>query len=204
MTFRTTYTSAAGWMVLATIIAAAASLAVADVATNPGAEAQANPDLIELLSGVDFVPPGSDLREIATVQEIIDIARDDSDGADPGLRIRAYRALAEFPEASAEEALLDAIALHSAAVTGIETLYARAAMHSLAAIAPADDPGIVFAIAANLRHSSRDMRVSAAEALGVVGSRMALPALLEQLSTEAVTQVKLAIGAAIDALDPRE
>lgn len=169
------------------------SLAIADVTTR--AEAPANPDLEELLSGVDFVPPGEHLLDVGTVQEIIDLARDNKH-PDGGLRIRAYRALAHFPGEETRSELIAAISEHSQAATGLEILYARAAMHSAAAIAQGDI-AVVFAIAANLNHSSRDVRVAAAEALGTIGSAVALPALRERLTAETVTQVRLAISEAI-------
>jgi len=187
---RKVVTSAAGSIILATLLAA--SLAIADVTH---AEAPANPDLIEQLSGVDFVPEGDALLAVATLQEIIDIARDEAGDTDKGLRIRAFRALGEFP--SSRDLLIDEIALHSSG-TGIETIYCRAAMHSLTRIADELDLGAVIAVANRLDHPSPDVRVAAAEGLAFIGSTAALPALRQRLEMEVVgTQVHLAISEAI-------
>ncbi len=187
------YTSAAGSIALASLLVT--SLAIADVAS--GTEAPANADLIEILSGVDHVPTGDQLLEIATVQEIIDIARDPAGDTDQGLRIRAYRALADFPSETTKTLLIGEVGLHADAMDGVETLYCRAAMHSLAKISNVDDIDSVFAVAANLTHANRDVRAAAAQGLAVIGSEAALPALREQLEVEKVTQVQLAISEAI-------
>ena len=185
---------AAGSIILATLLAG--SLAVAEAIRD--AEAPANPDLIEQLSGVDFVPGAEGLLQIATLQEIIDIAQDASGDTDRGLRIRAYRALAEFPSEATRLLLIDEVRLHSTAAVGVETIYCRAAMHSLSRVAMTSDVDAVFAVTNLLGHQSRDVRVAAAEGLAVIGSAAALPALRAQLKLEVEgTQVHLAISETI-------
>jgi hypothetical protein len=56
--------------------------------------------VLDLLGGVDFVPLKSaidDTLGAGAADELIAIAGDEEGGTDPGLRLRAYRALAEYP-----------------------------------------------------------------------------------------------------------
>lgn len=191
MKLRNAYTSVAGSAVLATVLAT--SLALADAATT--AEAPANPELIELLSGVDYVPPENDLLAVATEQEIIDIAVDST--GDTGRRIRAYRALGHFRSPETKTLLINEMVAHAKDSTGIETLYCRAAMSALADVATENDADAVLAIAARLDHDNRDVRVAAAQSLAKIGSQTALPPLYQRLEVENVTQVQLAISDAI-------
>lgn len=165
-----------------------------------------NSALVEILSGVDFVPSPGDFDAILgenALDDLIAIAKDSS--VDAGVRIRAYRALSHYPGVAAEEALADAIDKYSVleeedgttialASTGVDTILLRSAMDSLAAIAGAN---AVDRIGDMLDHHSRDVRAAAARALAVTGSADALPYLFKRRDIEEVMQVRLAIEEAI-------
>ena len=104
--------------------------------------APADQAVAELLSGIDFVPSRGALDDTlgqAAPSELIAIAG----GSEPtmndaGYRLRAYRALALYPGPDTEAALRDAVVEHGQKSTGVDTLYLRAAMESLAIVAGAD------------------------------------------------------------------
>ncbi len=163
-----------------------------------GPEVQAFPaDLQELLSGIDLVPTREELNTISvTGDDLIAIARDTEQ--DPGLRIRAYRALALYPGANTEKALSDAIDEHGSVADGVETIYVRAAMDSLAVVAGVQG---VAHITPMLGHPSRDVRAGAAYALSVCGDPDVIPALRDMVNDpDEVAQVKTACIEAIRTL----
>ncbi len=180
--------------------------AMGDAAGTSVVRAINNSDLSEILSGVDFVPQKGDLDIIlgaSAPEDLISIAENPSE--DPGVRIRAYRALAHYPGVATKEALASAIREHSdgedsdgtpvaLASIGVDTILLRAAMTSLATIAGAD---AVDRIQEMLNHDSRDVRAAAARALAVTGSADALPYLYERRDIEQVMQVRFAIEEAI-------
>jgi len=152
----------------------------------------------DLLSGVDYVPdkpvlddalgdlPDVDLMDIAT-----------SDAEDPGVRVRAYRALAHYPSDETRIFLITAVNTYAAASEGIDVLYLRAAMHSLAEVAGSD---AVLVLDDLLDSSSRDIRADAALSLAETGSGAALPFLRARLTVETVEQVRWALKEAINVL----
>ena len=76
------------------------------------AGAAAAADIDDLLSGVDYVPNKPDLDEALgdpPEDDLIAIAVDTE--ADPGLRIRSYRALGHYPTDSTRLVLISAIFL---------------------------------------------------------------------------------------------
>lgn len=155
----------------------------------------------EILSGIEFVPNRIALDGLmgdGAPAELIAIARGrDADLDDAGLRIRAYRALALYPSPESDSALRTAVAEHGAVPRGVDTLYVRAAMDSLARVAPDSS---VTALAPMLQHQSQDVRAGAARALGATGSDAAEPVLRARLFEEPVMQVRLAIADALRAL----
>ena len=194
-----------------TCLAVAATLAgsVAALAGKSGEPWSVNANLEQLLSGIDFVPSRAhfDDADVAAT-DIIEIARDDA--ADSGQRIRAYRALAHYPDPNTEKALSDAIAEHGAVDAGVDTIYVRSAMHALAEVARYLDTSegsadhgesAVLTIQPMLNHPSRDVRADAARAMGACEWTDAIPMLHERLSNpDEVAQVKIALAEAIRAL----
>jgi len=162
----------------------------------------ADEPLADFLSGIDFVPnrPALDgLMGETAPAELIAIARGrNASMMESGLRLRAYRALALYPSTETEAALRAAVVEHGALAGGIDTLYARAAMESLAHVAP---DGSVATLAPMLAHPSQDVRAGAALALRETGSPSAIPALRARLPEEPVLQVRLAIADALNELN---
>ena len=158
-----------------------------------------DPQVVEQLSGIDYVPSRGSLDDAlgdAALADLIAIARGEGD-EDAGLRIRAYRALALYPAPETAAALREAVAEH-ADVAGLDTLYLRAAMGSLARV---DGPDAVPSLGPMLDHPSRDVRAAAAAALGQTGAEEAIPVLRARLPLESVLQVRLAIADALRALE---
>ncbi len=181
--------------VLALIATAASAATVSAAVTATGDVA-----LRDVLGGFDFVPsraqlddqldqPAASLRAIAS-----GVAEHD----DPGLRIRAYRALRLYPTPEVERALIEAVQARGRTdAFGVEVLYLRAAVESLAVVA---GPRGVEPLRPLLDHPSRDIRASAARALAICGTPAALPALRSRLTSESEAQVRLALSEAIRAL----
>lgn len=150
----------------------------------------------ELLSGVDFVPGRDGLDAAAGGQaeaDLLDLARAESDGHDPGIRLRAIRALALYPGSDAATALEQVIA-DNADGEGLSTLYTRAALMALAEV---DGSAAVGTIAAQLDHPVLDVRATAARALAATDAATAVAPLRERLGEEKSPQVRLAISSAI-------
>ncbi len=169
------------------------------VAVQVAESAAIDPALVEILSGVDFVPVRTTLDGVlgaSAETELNSIANDTT--SDAGLRIRAFRALAFYRGPQTEATLTATVQANASATTGVETLYARAAMLSLATVI--GDNAVVF-ISPILDNENRDMRSSAARALALAGSTDAIPALRERLNLETVPQVQLALSDAIRELE---
>ncbi len=182
--------------VLATVTAVADILPAGDLVTPVG-----DPALIEILSGVSYVPPRPALDSAlggGAVDTLISIATGAHPVDDPGVRLRAYRALSEYPDPTVEDALRDAVAAHGAGTDPMDNLLVRAAMDSLARIA---GESAVDDISVHLTHASRDVRAAAARALAECGSQTALPLLRSRLLVEPESQVKAALSRAIRDLD---
>ena len=182
------------------VVAALAIARAASVAPS-GEPPPGDPAVVETLSGIDHVPTRGTLDGLmggAAESTLIAIARGVAEeSADPGVRIRAYRALAAYPGAATQTALRAAIADHSGE-DELDTLYLRAAVDSLVQVA---GPDAVTDLVPLLDHSSRDVRASTARALGDTGSDDAVSPLRARLSVEEVGQVRLAIAEALRVLE---
>jgi HEAT repeat protein len=192
-------------------LAAAAVLAAAGLALGNDrggtAHLASDSEVFELLSGIDFVPDREALDGVlgaTAAQDLIDLARDLEGEVDIGVRIRAYRALADYPLPATEAALEAAVFDHAGANSGSDVVMLRAAMHSLAIVAGQD---AVDVLAPRLNHSKRDVRAAAAIALGETGDTSPLEGharwyLANRLAQEEELQVVVAINAAIARLTP--
>jgi len=174
-----------------TVIGLAAMLALA---TTSGAQTATDP-VEELLSALDYTPDRASLDEASGSDAETDLLTlaSEAGGADPGIRIRALHALAEYPSTASRTLLEDTIAIHTS-TGGVGTLYLRAAMPSLALVARS---GAVDTLAQELTHPSRDVRAAAARALAMTEAASAVPILRDRLDVEPTLQVRLAISAAI-------
>ncbi len=170
----------------------------------------ANPDqaTTDLLTGVDFVPTKSDLDATMADPETDLIAIASADVIDPGLRVRAIRALGNYPDSDTVTALEQLITRFVSAASGSATLFVRAAGYSLAQV---DGAGAVPTLGELLFHPSRDVRADAAHALGMTGAAgapTAIPLLRARLAdqpgqpAEAEPQVRWALAEAIRELSP--
>lgn len=164
-----------------------------------------DPELVELLSGISFVPSRSNLDLVlgdAPVEDLVELLDTPPGELDPGVRLRALRALGQYADdASADlavETLELAVADHEDADEGIDVLYLRAAMGSLAVVA---GPSSVDHLVPLLGHPVRDIRVAAAESLAVTGSAEAVSSLRARAAVEEVLQVRLAIMEALRQLE---
>tara|TARA_R110002073_G_scaffold74100_6_gene181191 strand:- start:2705 stop:3298 length:594 start_codon:yes stop_codon:yes gene_type:complete len=185
----------------AVLLAGAAGAGIASALEAPPGD----PQVVELLGGMNYIPDKSDIDEVfgaVAVEELVAIAEDSSPSSDPGMRMRALRALAQYGESPAKEgaaaALRRAIATFGSVVRGTEVLFLRASMLSLATV---DGPSAVPDLVALLSHPSRDIRAACAQALGITGSNDAILPLRNQDLTEEVPQVQIAIADALFLLD---
>lgn len=164
-----------------------------------------DPEVVELLSGISYSPNKNSIDLVmgaAAIEDLIAIAEDSSAGSDPGVRIRAWRALGEYPLSPdanlASDALRAGVTEFASATTGTDLLLLRACMLSLAQL---DGDNSVADLVPRLSHTSRDIRASAAQALGITGSSAAYQPLLDRALVEQEAQVKLAIADALFELD---
>jgi len=192
------------WKLAALAAGTVMAIAIARAGGNTSAPAEAppgDPRVVELLSGIDFIPTRASLDAAlgpGAESDLIAIARGIAvEAADPGVRIRAYRALSLYPGPAIESELRAAILEHAAGVE-VEMLYLRAAVDSLVELA---GPDAVDDLVPLLDHASRDVRASAAFGLGDTGSDDAVPPLRARLSVEQVGQVRLAIAEALRELE---
>lgn len=154
-------------------------------------------DVADILTGVDFVPGKPALDDVLDDPnpDLIALAADTE--MDPGLRMRAVRALALYPGLETRTVLLAIIADNEDAASGTETLLVRAAMYALATI---DGAAAVGPLAPLLDHPSLDVRADAAHALGLTGSPAADPFLRERRNIETSEQARWAIEEALRTL----
>src|SRR5690606_10474145 len=95
------------WLRCAALLAPAALVAAAR-AGGPLEAPAGDRALVEILSGIDYVPSRGTIDDVlgeAAPEDLIDIARGVEGGEDPGLRVRAYRALALYPSEETRAAL---------------------------------------------------------------------------------------------------
>lgn len=161
---------------------------------------------LQALSGLDFVPGRSQLDELfaGDVAALVGLANDDGAASDPGIRLRAYRSLAQFTgDPVAVTGLRTAVVRYRNARAGIELLYLVAALDALGAVGDASD----VTIAAQLLEAgdSRDLRAAAARMLGALGSAAGCGPLQARAGdvVEPEAMVRIAINRALNRLGPR-
>jgi HEAT repeat protein len=181
---------------LALAIAAGASAEALDRLDNPAVlevgDEELSRDRLDALLGA------------AAVQTLRNVINDDS--ADPGMRLRAVRALGVYPTPESRDALHGVLSARGrcqgdgADVTGTPLLFVRAALESLAAIG---DPTDVDWIVPCLQARSRDLRAAAARALRDLGASTAVCPLQRRRDAEAEPQVQSAISEALRRWPPQ-
>ena len=158
-------------------------------------------EVIELLSGISFVPGKTSIDQVLgseAVNELISIAEDELITFDSGMRIRALHALALYkdsPDQSAVTASLRrTINRFASNDRGVELLYLRASMLSLARV---EEANVVGELVPLLSHQSRDIRAACAQALGITASGAATQPLRDRALIEEQPQVQFAIDEAL-------
>lgn len=159
-------------------------------------------NVAQALSGIDFVPARNELDRLfaGDVAALVGVANNEEDGADAGVRLRAYRSLRHFVgDPTAREGLRTAVARYRSARRGIEVLYLIAAVDALGEIGePIDVDAIVPLLDAG---ESRDLRAAAARALGQLGTSTACARLRARTSVEGQPMVIKAIDRALQHRD---
>lgn len=175
--------------------ALASGVAAAGSTGDPDADATA---VVEALSAVDFLPSAGELsaRLAGDEQFLIVLARTSQD---PGLQLRAVRALGLYPTEPMRQALRDTLASYHNAAEGTPALILIAAIEAIGASA---DPDELATLVPFLSASSRDVRLATVHALGETRAPAACAPLRARQSLEAVSQVRIAIDGAIPKVCP--
>jgi hypothetical protein len=125
------------------------------------------------------------------------------DAADAGIRLRAIHALVHYCQAPcldsdpAHTALTGLLASNGSARAGADLLILRASVDSLGPMQVQND---VQQLTSFLSHPSRDIRATAARALGALCNNTAVPALRDRYQEESTDQVRIAISDALGVL----
>ncbi len=158
----------------------------------------------EALTTIDTVPSKTlydSLPNPLTQTELEGVAGDGS--ASPAFRLRAIHALSTYCAASpcgsddpAHVTLANLLVANGSAASGADLLILRGAVEAIGPMRVATDAGVLVTM---LNHPSRDIRSTAALALGALcnSNSTTIAALHERYSNESTDQVKLAISAAL-------
>jgi len=162
----------------------------------------------DLLSARDYVPTRADLDQAMQpepLQDLVQRAFGGPGGEDIGIRLRAIRALAQYPSDDAHSALL--LVLESPDLQGNlapEEVFVlqRATLEALAELGDPDDVAVIteFLMTDDANPANcdrRDIRAAAAHALRVLGSTTAQTPLRARLAVEICPQVEFAINEAL-------
>jgi HEAT repeat protein len=186
------------------LLAAATLVALAADERGMAAPEAPPPSGRELLGAIDFAPSRADLDAAMDValDELIEIVQDPEE--DEGIRLRAIRALSQWTDPAAVAALQQVLTTQQGARDGIEVLQLRAAIEALAEIGGSDKVAMIvpFLEAEGATpEDARDLRATAAKALGVIADEDAEAPLSERQEHEQTDQVKFAITEALRAID---
>ena len=159
----------------------------------------------EALTTIDSVPSKTlydSLPNPLTQNDLEGVASDGS--ASPAFRLRAIHALSSYcavtPPAACPDndpahlTLVGLITANGSAQTGADLLILRGAVEAIGPMRVQTD---LDALTAMLNHPSRDIRATAALALGALCNSNATSALHQRYGNESTDQVKLAISAAL-------
>lgn len=163
----------------------------------------------DALTQVDSLPSSAQLNSVhdggavAALENLRTIAL--ADTVDPGVQIRAVRALPQYcdlPCSATHEAHVTLTSLVTTprfrdARSGSDVLVLRAGIESLGLLRVAEDMDLLVP---QLSHPSRDIRAAAAHALRDLGNPAAIDALRGRRAEEQVPQVELAIDDALRVL----
>ena len=182
----------------ATIISSfiAGAVAIAGAATGPVPVSNLPPPQLQALSGIDIVPPRTQIEMAfgpSPFDDLLALSRDPNE--DPGVRLRAIRALTLYPGDPTRLALTADLAALGAPGPGTDTLYLRALIEALGVVGQSADvatlvPYLDF-------EPSQDIRAATANSLRVIGDTTARDPLWARLNRENKDQVRFAIQRAL-------
>lgn len=163
----------------------------------------------QALTQLDALPSTAQLEKfLGSPQDVLDklIEFTHADFADdPGVQIRAIRAIAQYCDAPCTDASEAHVALATLITTpryrdaraGSDLLVLRAGIEALGVLRVPTDIDLLIP---QLAHPSRDIRAAAARALRDLGNTAAIDALRGRYGEEQVPQVELAIADALRVL----
>lgn len=185
---------------------AVAAVILAALVAAAGTAVALMPDQQQALTAIDTVPTKAlyeSLPDMPLDQGTLQsVATDGS--ASPAFRLRAIHALSTYcavPAGSAcpggdpaHQVLVGLVDAYGSAQSGSDLLILRGAVEALGLMKDPDDEA---KLAGLLNHPSRDIRSTAALALGALCNTAAQTPLHQRLTNESTDQVKLAISAAL-------
>lgn len=170
--------------------------AVAAVIAAPRASQISIPEpALDVLGAIDSVPQRDQVQRVFgdnALAELQRISMASLDSVDAGVQIRAVRALTHFVEGRATVLLVLARPEVATAQRGTGVVLQRTAIEALALYSDASDVARVIGFLD--AEYSRDVRASAAHALGVMGSQTAVEPLRSRFRVEQSAQVKIEIS----------
>lgn len=159
--------------------------------------------MANVLTPIDELPTKAELSQaFMSIDVLRGIAQDD--GVDLSIRLRAIRALPTLcapacgPETLVHETLTSIINRPTAGPKDV--LRRRAAVEALGATRAAI-PSDVLTLVPLLDDDNRDVRATVVRALRSLSDCAAKPALMRRLNSEKVTQVRLALNAALSSFE---
>jgi HEAT repeat protein len=171
-------------------------LVIALGAVRPGrATTDPTPPSEDLLTAIDFAPQRADLDASMPLplDGLIQYIHDPT--TDPGLKLRAIRALSQYPSDQARSELALLIQQLGASRQGTAVLHLRATIEALADIGGTDAVPVITPFLN--AEESLDLRATAARALGTIGSPSAAQALRARQQVEQSDEVRVAITEAL-------
>ena len=155
----------------------------------------------EMLNAIDSVPERDQVQRAFGDNALIELQRIATatlDTVDAGVQVRAIRALVHFTEG--RPTVLDVLARSEivTARSGTGVVVQRTAVEALGSYHDASDVDLVVTYL-NAEYSS-DVRVSAARALGQIGSQTAVEPLRTRFRNELTAQVKVEISTSLHVL----
>lgn len=187
--------------IIAIVVAAAALGGGVVGATRGGVQINIPAPGFEMLNAIDSVPERDQVQRAFGDNALIELQRIATatlDTVDAGVQVRAIRALVHFTEG--RPTVLDVLARNEIATarSGTGVVVQRTAVEALGSYRDATDVDLVVTYL-NAEYS-RDVRVSAARALGQIGSQTAVEPLRTRFRNELTAQVKVEISTALHIL----
>ncbi|MBP9085985.1 MAG: HEAT repeat domain-containing protein [Kofleriaceae bacterium] len=176
-------------------VAALGGAVVAVIAAPQASQITIPEPAFDVLSAIDSVPQRDQVQRVFGDNALVELQRISMaslDSVDAGVQIRAVRALTHFVEGRATVLLVLARPEVATAQRGTGVVLQRTAIEALAIYRDASDVARVIGFLD--AEYSRDVRASAAHALGLMGSPTAVEPLRSRFRVEQSAQVKYEIS----------